>query len=61
MSDMCTDNHMNSYSSAYDFFRECSYYRFCNKKENDVCNHPKCQYSVHVLNQSSYAKCGRRK
>lgn len=60
MSDMCTDNHMSSCSSACDFFKECSYYEQCDKNEDDICSHPRCQYSVHVLSYNSYFKCGRK-
>lgn len=58
MSEMCTDNCIISYNN---FLKECSYYKHCNKSKGDICNHPKCQYSVYVLSQESYCKCGRRK
>lgn len=61
VSDMCTDNHMTSYSSADKFFKECSYYKHCNKNKDDTCYHPRCRYSIHVLSQESYFKCGWRR
>ncbi len=61
MSDMCTDNHMDAYSSADKFFSECCHYKNCNKNKDDLCDNPKCQYSIHILSQNSYFKCGRRR
>lgn len=60
MSDMCTDNHMSSYSSADKFFKEYSFYKHCNKSKGNICSHPKCQYSIHILSQNSHFECGRK-
>lgn len=58
MRDMCTDDCIAPYNN---FLKECSYYKYCDKNKGNVCNHPKCQYSIYELSQESCCKCGRRR